>query len=56
MKTFIIHLQELFGMSRSSLHISHLDVRTDAAVDTFMIHTDTVVDILMIRLQGLFQN
>ena len=55
-KTFIIRLQGLFGMSksslyvcfgmsRSSLHVSHLDVRTDAAVKMFMI-----------RLQGPFRN
>ena len=54
-KTFIIRLQGLFGMSKSSLHvfplhISHLDVRTDAAVDTLMIRTAAAVD----TLTGLF--
>jgi len=30
-------LHVCFGMSRSSLHVSHLDVRTDATAKMFMI-------------------
>ena len=32
-KTFLIPLQGLFGMSKVSLHVSHIYVRTGAAVD-----------------------
>ena len=34
-------------MSRSSLHVSHLDVRTDAAVKTFMIRLQVKNDALL---------
>ena len=49
MKTFLIPLQGLFGMSKSSLHISHLNVRTDAAVATVVIRTDVAVNTCMIH-------
>ena len=31
--TFLIPLQGLFGMSKGSLHVSHIYVRTGASVD-----------------------
>ena len=39
MKTFLIPLQGLFGMSKGSLHVSHIYVRTDAAVDAVLLWT-----------------
>ena len=36
-KMFMIRLQGLLGMSKSSLHVSHLNVCTDSVVNTYMI-------------------
>ena len=63
MKTFLIPVQGLFGISKSILHVSHLDVRTNAAVNTFIIlsqqphldvRTNAVVNTFIIRSQRPF--
>ena len=54
MKTFLIPLQGLFGMSKGSLHVSHIYVRTAAAVDAaltalFTRTTSRTIDLLWTR-------
>ena len=53
-KTFIIRLQGLVGVSKSSLHVGSGMSRSSLHVSHLDVCTDTVVDTFIIRSQGLF--